>query len=70
MGEKGITPEEMEVACQGLRKTFDGGNFIVLGVKDGVCRYASDLTRETAVSVLKEWMIHHRYDENWMEEQG
>lgn len=51
-------------------KLPDHHGFILLAVPfeggDGRLKYISSLSRETAINVLKEWLIKCGHEEDWM----
>lgn len=60
----------MEEAAEAAHsKLPDNHGIILLAVpyeKKGQCSYVSDLAREDAVNVLKEWLIKCGAEEDWM----
>lgn len=65
--------EYLKLAAQEIRKRLpDNHSFILLVAENGEAKensrlfYVSSMTRETAINVLKEWLINASGEEEWM----
>lgn len=67
--DKGDSEVLKRAADAAERELPDGHAFILLAVSPGTdqrLRYISNMDRQTAVTVLKEWLIRASGEEDWM----
>lgn len=70
-----ITTDEIQQVCEWITATLPkGSTFFILAANDNdgdkeqvLIRYASNMTRENGINMMKAWLIERGKGEDWME---